>query len=410
MPAPQPVVHSPLLDDVDLNSYPADSGTRPGVIPSAHDHNRNLKPALRSRMVRVVAWAMATLCAAGTLPAQEVVTILGTGKPGWSGDQGPADKALCNEPFGVVVGPDGGIYVCETKSHVIRRIDPQTHVATTVAGTGGKSGHAGDGGPATQALLFEPYEIRFDKAGHMFFVEMRGEVVRRVDAKTGLISTVAGSGQPGFSGDGGPAVKAQLKQPHSIVLDDVGSMFICDIGNHRVRKVDLATGVIETFGGTGDKKPTPDGSPIKGTPLNGPRALDFDPAGALILALREGNAVYRIDLKTMTYQHLAGTGKSGFAGDGGPAKLAQLAGPKGVSLSQEGDIYLADTESHTIRVIRKATGIIETLVGDGKEGDGPDGDPRKCRLARPHGVFVDGQGNVYIGDSNNHRVRMYRPR
>lgn len=364
--------------------------------------------AHRSRLVRRILQLVVVVLLSSTLPAQEVVTILGTGKPGWSGDDGPAVKALCNEPFGVVVGPDQGIYVCETKSHVIRRIDPKSQIATTVAGTLGKSGYAGDGGPATQALLFEPYEIRFDKQGNMFFVEMRGEIVRRVDARTGIISTVAGNGKPGFSGDGRPAVKAQLKQPHSIVLDDAGQMFICDIGNHRVRKVDLSTGVIETFGGTGDKKPTPDGSPVKGTPLNGPRALDFDPAGALILALREGNAVYRIDLKAMTYQHLAGTGKSGYSGDGGPAKLAQLAGPKGVSLSKEGDIYLADTESHTIRVIRKATGTIETLVGDGKEGDGPDGDPRKCRLARPHGVYVDSNGNVYIGDSNNHRVRMYR--
>lgn len=344
------------------------------------------------------------------LSAQEVVTILGTGQGGWSGDGGPANHAKCNEPFGLVVGPDEAIYVCETKSHVIRRIDPRTQVATTVGGTGGKAGYAGDGGPATQALLHEPYEIRFDKDGHMFIVEMRGEVVRRVDSKTGIISTVAGTGKAGFSGDGGPATQAQLKQPHSIVLDDSGHLFICDIGNHRVRQVDLVSGRIETFGGTGEKKLTPDGSPVKGTPLNGPRALDFDPAGALILALREGNAVYRIDLKALTYQHLAGTGKSGYSGDGGPAKLAQLAGPKGVSLSREGDIYLADTESHTIRVIRKSTGTIETLVGDGKEGDGPDGDPRKCRLARPHGIYVDGSGNVYIGDSNNHRVRMYRPK
>lgn len=346
----------------------------------------------------------------GTASAQEVVTILGTGQAGWAGDGGPGAQAKCNEPFGVVLGPDEAIYVCETKSHVIRRIDPRTQAVSTVAGTGGKSGYAGDGGPANQALLHEPYEVRFDASGNMYFVEMRGEVVRRVDSRTGIISTVAGNGTPGFSGDGGPAIQAQLKQPHSIVLDQAGHLFICDIGNHRVRQVDLASGTITTFGGTGEKKLTPDGSPVTGTPLNGPRALDVDPAGALILALREGNAVYRIDLKTLTYHHLAGTGKSGYTGDDGPARLAQLAGPKGVSLSREGDIYLADTESHTIRVIRHATGRIETLVGDGKPGDGPDGDPRHCRLARPHGVFVDQSGKVYIGDSNNHRVRVYRPR
>ena len=341
--------------------------------------------------------------------AQEVVTILGTGESGWSGDGGPGVTARCGGPFGIAVGPDGALYVCEIDSHVIRRIDPRTQIVTTVAGTGGKSGHAGDGGPATQALLYEPYEVRFNRAGDMFFVEMKGEVVRRVDARTGTISTVAGNGTAGFSGDGGLATKAQLKQPHSIIFDDAGRLYICDIGNHRVRRVNLETGIIETFAGTGAPKPTPDGSPVQGTPLNGPRALDFDGRGGLILALREGNAVYRIDLTALTYRHLAGTGKAGYTGDGGPAKVSQVAGPKGVSLGRNGDIFLADTESHTIRVIRADSGNMETLVGDGQLGDGPDGDPRRCRLARPHGVFVDGAGNVYIGDSSNHRVRLYKP-
>ncbi len=341
--------------------------------------------------------------------SQEVITILGKGQSGWSGDGGPASAAKCGAPFGIVVGPDGALYVCETTSHVIRRIDSETQMVTTVAGTGGESGYAGDGGPAKQALLHEPYEVRFDTDGHMFFVEMKGEVVRRVDSRTGIISTVAGNGTAGFSGDGGPATKAQLKQPHSIVLDNCGHLYICDIGNNRVRRVDLAKGTIETFGGTGERKPTPDGSAVAGTPLNGPRALDFDGSGALVLALREGNAIYRVDLKALTYSHLAGTGKSGGSGDGGPAKLAQVAGPKGVSIGLNGDIYFADTESHTIRVIRAESGIMETLVGDGKKGDGPDGDPKKCRLARPHGVYVDGSDNVYIGDSDNHCVRMYRP-
>lgn len=344
-----------------------------------------------------------------TVSAQEVVTVLGTGQSGWSGDGGPARAAQCDGPFGLVIGPDDALYVCEIGSHVIRRIDPKTQTVSTVAGTGGKAGSAGDGGLATKALLNEPYEVRFDSHGNMYFADMKGEVVRRVDAQTGVISKVAGIGTAGFSGDGGPATEAQLSQPHSLVLDNNGHLFICDIGNHRVRQVDLATGIISTFAGTGERKPTLDGSAVAGTPLNGPRALDFDGRSGLLLGLREGNAVYRVDLKTLTYQHLAGTGVSGYTGDGGRARLAQVAGPKGVSVSLEGDLYLADTESHTIRVIRTHTGNIETLVGDGQMGDGPDGDPRQCRLARPHGVYVDGSGNVYIGDSDNHRVRMYRP-
>ncbi len=338
----------------------------------------------------------------------EVTTIAGTGKKGYAGDGGPAATALIEQPYGLVTGPDGALYVCEITNHVIRRIDPKTGFISTVAGQGGKKGYAGDGGPATQALLFEPYEIRFDAAGNMFFVEMKNEIVRRVDATTGIITTVAGTGKPGFSGDGGPATQAMLKQPHSIALDREGHLYICDIGNHRVRKIDARTGLISTFAGNGTKMPTPDGAPVAGTPLNGPRALDFDGKHSLYLALREGNAVYRIDLEKLTLAHLAGTGRKGFSGDGADARKAELSGPKGIALAPNGDVYLADTESHTIRVIRKSTGHMETVVGDGKLGDGPDGkEPRQCRLARPHGVFVDAAGKVYIGDSENHRVRVY---
>ncbi|HVJ67478.1 MAG TPA: hypothetical protein VM510_05805 [Caulifigura sp.] len=344
---------------------------------------------------------------ASAVSAAEVKTFAGTGQKGYSGDGGPALAAQIEQPYGLVTGPDGALYVCEITNHVIRRIDRKTGVITTVAGQGGKKGYAGDGGPATKALLFEPYEVRFDAAGNMFFVEMKNEIVRRVDAKTGVISTVAGTGKPGFSGDGGPATQAQLKQPHSIALDSAGNIYICDIANHRIRKVDAKSGIITTFAGTGEKKPTPDGASLEGTPLNGPRTLDFDGKNSLYLALREGNAVYRVDLDTKKLTHLAGTGKKGFSGDGADARKAELSGPKGIALAPNGDVYLADTESHTIRVIRKATGFIETVVGDGKLGDGPDGDPLKCRLARPHGVFVDSTGKVYIGDSENHRVRIY---
>ena len=333
-----------------------------------------------------------------------VVTVAGTGKPEYSGDGGHAAKAGVGGPFGVSLGPDGALYVCEITNHVVRRIDEKTGEISTVAGSG-KQGYAGDGGPATKALLNEPYEVRFDRAGNMFFVEMRNQLVRRVDRKTRKISTVAGSGKRGFSGDGGPATKARLSSPHSITLDHSGNLYICDIGNHRIRRVDLKTGIITTFSGTGRKAPTPNGAAVLGTPLNGPRALDFDGKSSLLLALREGNAVYQIDLKKKSLHHRAGTGKGGYAGDGGPALKALLSGPKGIAAGPNADIYIADTESHTIRVIRSKTGAIETIVGDGKLGDGPDGDPRKCRLARPHGVFVDRKGSVYIGDSSNHKVR-----
>ncbi|MEZ6062277.1 MAG: hypothetical protein R3C19_18200 [Planctomycetaceae bacterium] len=359
-------------------------------------------------MIRLpsVAVLLVSLCITPVQASElSVKTVAGNGADGYSGDGGAATDAAISQPFGIVIGPDKALYVCEVGSHVIRRIDPDTNIITTVAGCGEK-GYSGNGGPAIDARLNEPYEVRFDTDGNMYFVEMQNHVVRRVDAKTNQMTLVAGTGTPGFSGDGGPAVAAQLKQPHSIALDHSGHLYICDIGNHRIRLVDLATGRIETFSGTGERLPTPNGANVAGTSLNGPRALDFDGTGSLVLALREGNAIFRIDLNTRTLHHLAGTGESGYLGDGGPARQARLSGPKGISVAPNGDIVFADTESHTIRVVRAADGTIETLAGDGSQGNGPDGDPKHCRMDRPHGVFVDSAGKIYIGDSNNHRVRL----
>jgi len=180
---------------------------------------------------------------------------------------------------------------------------------------------------------------------------------------------------------------------------------ICDIGNHRIRMVDRGSGKISTFAGTGEKGDTKDGSPRENTPLNGPRAMDFDQDGALFVVLREGNRVYRLDAKTDSFRHIAGTGEKGYEGDGGDARLAKLSGPKAISCAPDGSIYIADTESHTIRKISKA-GVISTVAGTGARGDGPIGDPRTCGLARPHGVFADPSGTIFIGDSEAHKVRQ----
>lgn len=314
-------------------------------------------------------------------------------------------KGEVNNPYGLAIGPDGALYICEIGNHRVSRLDLKTRKLTVVAGTG-QPGYAGDGGPAVNAMLNEPYELRFDRAGNLYFVEMKNHLVRRVDRKTGLIATIAGTGQPGYLGDGSPAAKAQLRSPHSIAFDPQGRLLICDIGNHRVRRVDLRTGIIELYAGTGERKPTPDGAPRVGTPLNGPRAIDLDRDGNLYLALREGNAVYRIDARTDRITHVAGTGEKGYTGDGGPAREARLSGPKGIAWSPDGSLYIADTESHTIRRIDLKTGVITTAAGTGERGGGPDGDPLRCGLARPHGVFVDRKGRLYIGDSEAHAVRM----
>ncbi len=337
-----------------------------------------------------------TLLLCATATAAEIQTVAGNGQPGY-------DTQL-NNPYGLRVGPDGAMYLCDIGSHRIRRVDLKTGALSTFAGTGEK-GYSGDGGPARQAQMNEPYEVVFDRAGNLFFTDMPEQVIRRIDRKTGIITTIAGTGQPGFSGDGGPAIKAQLKQPHSIALAPDGGLLICDIGNNRIRRVDLETGLIATFAGTGEKKPTPDGAPLEGTPLNGPRALDIDDHGNLWLVLREGNTIHRIDTKEKKIYHVAGTGEKGFTGDGSDAKLARLNGPKGISWSPHG-VFFADTENHAIRRIDEKTGVVTTVAGTGTRGDGPDGkDPLKCQLARPHGILVTREGTVYIDDSENHRLR-----
>jgi len=339
--------------------------------------------------------------------AATVSTFAGTGVKGFSGDGGLADKARLNNVFAVARGPDGFLYLCDMDNARVRRVGPDGKIET-YAGSGEK-GYSGDGGPADRAALAMPYEMAWDSAGNLFVVEMGNHCVRRVDAKTRVITTIAGTRKAGFSGDGGPATKAQFNQPHSLAFDAAGDLYVCDILNHRVRKIEMKTGLINTWSGTGKAKTSPDGSPITGADLHGPRALAFGTDGKCYLALREGNALLLLDPKANTLKRVAGTGQSGFSGNGGPALEAKLAGPKCVSLDASGNVYLADTESHSIRYLDVKKGTIEVLVGNGSKGDGPDGDnPLNCQLARPHGVFVDKDGSIFIGDSENHRVRVWR--
>jgi streptogramin lyase len=335
-----------------------------------------------------------------------ISTFAGNGKQGFSGDGGPATAAQIDNPFGVVRGPDGALWICEYTGQRIRKVNADGTIHT-VAGSS-KKGYTGDGGPALEATFNLPHEIRFDKDGNYYIADMSNHAIRRVDAKTGIITTFAGTGAAGYSGDDGPANKSQLKQPHSIQFGADGNLYICDIGNHVIRKVDMKTGTISTFAGTGKPGVTPDGAPIKGTPLKGPRSLDVDKDGNFWLATREGNQVFKLDMKAGKYQHIAGTGKAGFNGNGGPAKLADLKGPKGIAIDAEGNAWLADTESHSVRMVNARTGNLELIAGTGEKGDGPDGDPLKCKMARLHGIFVDADGAVYIGDSEAHRVRVLR--
>lgn len=349
------------------------------------------------------------LVVASLLAPPSITTVAGTGQPGNNGDAGRATAVNIGDPFGVEFGPDGALYITEVRHHRIRRLDPKTGELSTIAGTGEK-GYAGDGGPATKAKLNEPYEIRFDKFGNLYFVEMQNHLVRRIDGKTGIITTVAGTGEPGFGGDGGPASKAQFKQPHSIALDEQGRLYIADIGNHRIRRIDLRTGQIETIAGTGEAKPPIADKAAQGAPVIGPRALYIHDE-VLWVALREGHSVWKLDLKSglhPTWQHVAGTGKRGYSGDDGVATQATFDGPKGIVVNDKGQVDIVDTENQAIRRIDTKTGMITTLAGGGPKAKGfagEDGPAAQAKLDRPHGICHGPDGAVYFGDTLNHRVR-----
>ncbi len=336
-----------------------------------------------------------------------ILTAAGTGQQGYGGDGGLATQARLNQPFDVAFDVHGHVFVSDTFNHRIRKIDRQSGRIQTVAGSGVR-GDSGDGGPALEAKLNEPYGIVLDPAGNLFFADRLNFKIRRVDLASGMISTVAGTGAPAHSGDGGPARLAGLVEPNGVALDREGrSLFIADVGAHRIRKVDLTTGLITTFAGTGRPRHEGDGGPAAQASIWGARAVDVGADGTVYIVEREGNCVRAVDPGTSVITTVAGTGARGYSGDGGPALLATFNGPKEIAVDRTGNLLVVDTENHAIRFIDARSKIIRTLAGTGQAGGDGDGGPAaRARLNRPHGVAVAPAGDVWIADTNNHRIRV----
>ena len=333
-----------------------------------------------------------------------IQTIAGTGEPGHQGDGGPANRALMREPFMCAFDPQGNLVVAEATNHCVRRIDKDTGLITTVAGNG-TEGYSGDGGPAVQATMNQPYSLQIAANGDLFIVDRLNAAIRKVDGATGVITTVAGTGQPGYSGDGGPGTQAQLREPNDCFLDGRGGLLVADIQDQRVRRLDLGTGVITTFAGNGEMARTGDGGPALEAGILGARAVCMDRRGNTFIAEREGNGV-RVVNSSGIMSTLAGTGERGYSGDGGPALAATWGSPKAIRCDHQDNLLVVDTENHAIRSIDATTGLVTTVAG-GRQGDQGDGGPATdAGLDRPHGCDVDGHGNIYIADSNNHQVRV----
>ena len=333
--------------------------------------------------------------------AGTITTIAGTGERRFGGDGGPAIQAQLDAPSGVVVDGAGNLYIADRANHRIRKVD-STGTITTIAGTG-ERGFGGDGGPATQARLNYPYGVAVDGAGNLYIADLANHRIRKVDS-TGTITTFAGTGERGFGGDGGPASQAQINFPTGVAVDEAGNLYIADWSNARIRKVD-GTGTITTIAGTGELGFGGDGGPAIQARLSLPYSVAVDGAGNLYIADQYNNRIRRVD-STGTLTTIAGTGERRFGGDGGPAIQAQLGDPTGVAVDGAGNLYIADQYNNRIRRV-DSTGTITTIAGTGERGfSGP---ATQAQLDDPTGVAVDGAGNLYIADASNHRIRLLTP-
>ena len=333
-----------------------------------------------------------------------IQTIAGTGEKGYAGDGGSALQALLSEPFMCAFDAPGNLYVAEATNHCVRRIDVGTGRITTVAGCG-RVGYSGDGGPATQATLNQPYSLQIDTNGDLYIVDRLNAVIRKVTVATGLITTVAGTGEPGYSGDGGPGTRAQLREPNDCFLDGRGGLLIADVQDQRIRRLDLRTGVITTLAGNGEKVRAGDGGQATAASIFGARAVCLDRQGNTYICEREGNGIRKVDRHGIISTY-AGTGARGYSGDGGPALATTWGAPKGLRCDRQGHLLVVDTENHAIRRIDAVTGLVTTVAGGHQGGEGDGGQATAAGMDRPHGCDVDTQGNIYLADSNNHRVRV----
>jgi DNA-binding beta-propeller fold protein YncE len=315
--------------------------------------------------------------------------VAGTGEAGYSGDGSHALSARLNNPFDLAFLPDSSLIFSDTFNHCIRRIDAVSGTISTICGTGRK-GFSGDGGPATRAQLNEPYEIVTNSRGQVFFADRLNRRVRVIDAD-GNIRTLAGDGSGHYGGDGGPAAQAGLVEPNGLALDPKESqLFIADVAGHRVRVVDLATGTIDTFAGTGEARHDGDAGPAAKASIFGARAVAFAPDGSLYVMERQGSCIRRI--RDGVIETIASTGARGYAGDGGDARQAVFDAPKEMAVDPDGNIFVVDTENHAIRRIDARSWIITTIASG---------------LARPHGALVAPDESVLVGDSEHHQIRRF---
>ena len=365
---------------------------------------RNRFPSLRwSWALLVCLWGAGTPLS-GQAPGT-IDTIAGNGAAAFAGDNGPALQASLNNPVYVAFAPDGGYYIADSFNHRIRRVAPDGTIST-VAGNGVQA-FGGDGGPAVNASLRDPTGVAVDSDGNLYIADAANDRIRKVDLN-GTITTIAGNGVGGFSGDGGPATAAMLDCPTRIAFDGFGNLFIADQCNHRIRRVDR-NGIITTVAGSG----TPgaalggfsgDGGPATAAQFKHPTAVTIDSGGNMYITDQLNNRIRRVD-RSGTLNTVAGSGVAGFSGDGGPATAAALSTPGAVAVDAAGTLYIADNVNNRIRRVGP-DGIIMTIIGSGAQSSTGDGGVASAATVNnAFGISFDPFGNLFIAESGGNRIR-----
>jgi len=372
--------------------------------PDGVDETGAALPANTKRIISTGVVGTSTRQIQVQLSGGTISTYAGTGTAGYTGDLGAATAARIAHPEGITVAANGDVYYADPDNNVIRKVTAATGIITTVAGSGG-NGSSGDGGLAILAKFKNAEGVFVVANGDLYLADTGNHEIRKVTALTGIVTLVVGSTSPGYSGDGGAAAAARLRLPAAIVVAANGDMYIADTGNDAVRKVTAATGIATTYAGTGTTGYTGDGGAATSARLSGPQGLVLAANGDLYIADTGNNVIRRVTAATGVITTFAGTGTAGFLGDGGVATSARLNAPESVSISASGELYIADAGNNRIRRVSTG-GTITTVAGTGTAGAAGDGGlPTAAQLNSPHGIAVSTSGTYYISDRVNNEIR-----